>query len=45
MLIDEQKQLELHQCVLEHIEEMSDIHLHFRSEVITADNMGSPCLR
>jgi len=41
MLIDEQKQLELHQCVPGHSEEMS----HFLSEVITDDNMGSPCLK
>jgi len=29
MLIDEQKQLELHQCRPGHSEEMSDIHISF----------------
>jgi len=42
MLIDEQKQLELHQCIPGHSEEISDIHT---SEGITDDNMGSPCLK
>ena len=30
MLIDEQKQLELHQYIPEHSEEMSDVHTFFQ---------------
>jgi len=30
MLIDEQKQLDLHQCVPEHSEDLSDIHTSFQ---------------
>jgi len=42
MLIDEQKQLELHQCTPGQSEEMSDIHISFqRSLQVTAWDLSA----